>query len=75
MYDIQAIYIIIFYVPYFVNGQLVQTLKGINMDQVCSSIQTCTLGGHLHRVTHKYTRCHINTINSPDDEHRGARNM
>jgi len=37
------------------------------------SIQTCTLDGHLHRVT--YTRCRINTIDSPDDEHRGARNM
>ena len=38
-----------------------------------SSIQTYTLDGHLHRVT--YTRCRINTIDSPDDEHRGARNM
>jgi len=36
-----------------------------------NSIQTCTLDGHLHRVT--YTRC-INTTDSPDDEHRGARN-
>jgi hypothetical protein len=36
-------------------------------------IQTCTLDDHLHRVT--YTRCRINTIDSPDDEHRGARNM
>ena len=35
---------------------------------------TCTLDGHLHRVT--YTRCRINTIDSPDDdEHRGAPNM
>jgi len=32
----------------------------------------CTLDGHLHRAT--YTRCRINTIDSPDDEHRGARN-
>jgi len=40
---------------------------------VCSFIQTCTLGSHLHRVTH--TRCYINTIDSPDDEHSGARNM
>jgi hypothetical protein len=38
-----------------------------------SSIQTCTLDGHLHTVT--YTKCRINTINSPDDEHRDARNM
>jgi 3-deoxy-D-arabino-heptulosonate 7-phosphate (DAHP) synthase class II len=28
---------------------------------------------HTHRVT--YTRCRIDTIDSPDDEHRGARNM
>jgi len=38
-----------------------------------NSIQTCTLDGHLHRMT--YTRCRINTIDFPDDEHRGARNM
>ena len=37
------------------------------------SIQTCTPDGHLHRVT--YTRYRINKIYSPDDEHRGARNM
>jgi hypothetical protein len=37
------------------------------------SIQTCTLDGHLHRVTSN--RCRINTIDSPDDEDRGARNM
>jgi len=29
--------------------------------------QTCTPHGHLHTVT--YTRCRIDTINSPDDEH------
>jgi len=44
--------------------------------QVCrfgwNSIQTCTLDGHLHRVI--YNRC-INKIDSPDDEHRGARNL
>ena len=34
---------------------------------------TRTLDGHLHRVT--YTRCRINTIDSPDDEHMGGRNM
>jgi len=44
--------------------------------QVCGfewNIQTCTLDGHLHTVT--YTRYRINTIDSPDDEHMGARNM
>ena len=38
-----------------------------------SSIQICTLDGHLHRVT--YARCPINTIDPPHDGHRGARNM
>jgi len=27
----------------------------------------------IFRVT--YTRCHIDTIDSPDDEHMGVRNM
>jgi hypothetical protein len=36
-------------------------------------IQTCTPNGHLYRVT--YTRCRIDTINSPDDGHMAARNM
>jgi hypothetical protein len=38
-----------------------------------SLIQTCTRNGHLYRVT--YTRCRIDTINSPDDGHMAARNM
>jgi hypothetical protein len=33
----------------------------------------CIPDGHLHRVT--YTRCCIDTIESPDDEHKFARNM
>jgi len=36
-------------------------------------IQTCTPNGHLYRVT--YTRCCIDTINSPDDGHMAAQNM
>ena len=36
-------------------------------------IQTCTPDGYLYRVT--YTRCRIDTINSPDDGHMAARNM
>ena len=35
--------------------------------------QTSILDGHLHKVT--YTRCRIDIIESPDDEHRSARNM
>jgi len=38
-----------------------------------SLVCTCTLDGHLHRVTH--TRSRINTIDFPDGEHRGARDM
>jgi hypothetical protein len=38
-----------------------------------SGVQVCTLDGHLYRVT--YTRCRIDTINSPDDEHMAARNV
>ena len=33
----------------------------------------CILDGHLNRVT--YTRCCIDTIDSPDDEYMVARNM
>ena len=38
-----------------------------------SLIQTCTLNGHVYKVT--YTTCRIDTINSPDDGHMAARNM
>jgi hypothetical protein len=38
-----------------------------------SSFPTCTWNGYRHRVT--YTRCCIDTIDSPDDEHELARNM
>ena len=35
--------------------------------------KTCIPEGHLHRVT--YTKCRIDTINSPDDWHIAVRNM
>ena len=38
-----------------------------------SFIPTCIPDGNLHRVT--YTRCRIDTINSPDDGHMAVRNM
>jgi hypothetical protein len=41
---------------------------------IISSIQTCTLDGYLRTTRVTYTRC-IDTVNSPDDEHKGARNM
>ena len=37
------------------------------------SSPTCTRNGHRHRVT--YTRCCVDTIDSPDDEHEVTRNM
>jgi len=40
---------------------------------VCRSICSCIPDGHLHKVT--YTRCRIDTINSPDDGHIAVRNM
>jgi hypothetical protein len=38
----------------------------------CADVQNFTPDGHLYRVT--YTRCGIDTINSPDDGHMAARN-
>ena len=38
---------------------------------VCCAGATCTPNGHLYRVT--YTRCRIDTINSPDDGHMATR--
>jgi len=35
-----------------------------------SSFLTCTRNGHWHRVT--YTRDRIDTIDTPDDEHKVA---
>ena len=43
------------------------------MEYEPSFTETCTRNGHQHRVT--YTRCCIDTIDSPDDEHEVARNM
>ena len=37
------------------------------------TVQTCIPDCHLYRLT--YTRCRINTIDSPDEEHLAARNM
>jgi hypothetical protein len=37
---------------------------------VCRSGRNCIPDGHLHRVT--FTRCCIDTINSPDDVHKVA---
>jgi len=39
----------------------------------CMQVGTCIPDDHLHRMT--YTRCRIDTINSPDDGHIAARSM
>ena len=43
------------------------------MSLYCGNRQVCTLDAQLHTVT--YTRCRINTNDSPDDEQSGVRNM
>jgi hypothetical protein len=52
---------------------LIRYLVYVTLCRWLSSVQTWTLDSHLHKVT--YTRYRINTIDSPDDEYRGARNM
>ena len=56
------------------SGKSIVLIRHLVYVTVCrwpsSSIQTYI---HLHTVA--YTRCRINTIDSPDDEHRVAGNM
>jgi len=40
---------------------------------ICPSSEELIVSIHLYRVT--YTRCRIDTINSPGDGHVAARNM
>jgi hypothetical protein len=47
--------------------------RTVRLKQAQDDRLVCTPNGHLYRVT--YIRCHINTINSPDDGHVAARNM
>jgi len=58
------------------SGELIVSIQHLVYVTLCrwpSGMQVCISDSHLHRVT--YTRCHIDTINSPDDEHMSARNM
>ena len=75
---------LVFVTPFLLSAAIVEELELVRVccgwrtpptahSGICHSIQTCTLDGHLHRVT--YTRCRIDTINSPDDERKGAGNM
>jgi len=54
---------------------IIKRIKSINTVWYADlgGTQTCIPDGHLHRMT--YTRCHTDTINSPDDEQMSARNM
>jgi len=51
----------------------VTVCRGPSGMQVWTDVRTFISDGHLHRVT--YTRYHIDTILSPDDENLKARNM
>jgi len=51
------------------SGESIVSIRHLEYVTLCS-IQTCTPNGHLYTVT--YTRCRIDTINSPDDGHMAA---
>jgi len=49
-------------------------MMGTGVLETCrDSTQTCIPDGHLRRAA--YTRCRIDTINSPDDAQMSAGNM
>ena len=58
-----------------IGGQIIQTVKYANdlVDDclVCRSICSCIPDSHPHSITS--TKCHINTVVSPDDGHIVAR--
>ena len=85
--DAQLILCIFYFDSLHVSSNLVLIIRRVNCIDTTSVIchcvsdrllcrsgrnPTCTPDGHLHRVT--YNRC-IDTIDSPDDEHKVARNM
>jgi len=59
------------------SGELIISIRHLVYDTLyrCpfAAQVTCTPNGHLYRVT--YTRCRLDTNNSPDDGHMAARNM
>jgi hypothetical protein len=85
--DAQFFFLYVYFNSLHVSSSLVLIIRRINCinttSGMChsdrllcrsgSSFPTCILDCHLHRVTH--TRCCIDTIDSPDDEHEVARNM
>jgi len=65
--DAQFFFVYVYFKCLHVSGTHVLIMKRINCINTTSGI--C----HIHRVT--YTRRRIDAIDSPDDEHMGARNM
>jgi len=65
------------HVPIIRRINCINTTSGIchsvYMNVWCANLQVYTPNGHLYRVT--YTRCRVDTINSPDDGHMAVRNM
>ena len=58
------------------SGETIVSIRHLVYVTLCrwpSGMQACIPDGHTRRVT--YTRCRIDTIDSLDDEHMGARNM
>jgi len=65
--DAQLFFMYVYFTSLHVSSTHVLIIRRI------SCINTTSGVCHLHRVT--YTRCRIDTTDSPDDEHMGARNM
>jgi len=62
-----------FFIYIYSNSLHVSSIPVLIIGRINCINTTSAIHGHLHRVT--YTRCRINTIDSPDDDHRCARNM
>jgi len=74
--DAQFFFTYVYFYYLHVSGSHVPIIRRSNCINTTSGIDdglVCTSNGHLYRVT--YTRCRIDTINSPDDRHMAARNM
>jgi hypothetical protein len=81
-FDAQFFFMYVYFYSLNVSGSHVPIIRRINCiimtSGICHSVQmtvwcagfACTQNCHLYTVT--YTRCHIDTINSPDDGHMAA---
>jgi hypothetical protein len=79
--DAQFYFMYVYFYSIHVSASHVPIIRRINcintISGICHSVYITVwcagLNGHLYGVT--YTRCRIDTINSPDDVHMAARNM